>query len=86
MKTRRDEAGYSFTDLSEKTGINKSQLSRIESGQQRQMTAGNFFAICEALALDPMFAWYGESRRQARQSEPPPASSRRASRPPTDRR
>jgi DNA-binding Xre family transcriptional regulator len=84
INTRRDEAGLSLRDLSARTGINIATLSEIENGLQKELSAGNFFAICEALALDPLIAWYGETRKPApkAQSEPPPASTRRASKTP----
>lgn len=83
FKTRRMEAGYSLADLSQRTGIDSSQLSRIERGEQKEMTAGNFFTICEGLALDPLLAWYGETRKPAvRPLSEPPESVERVSKPP----
>lgn len=84
MKLRRREAGYSLRRLKELTGIDINTISKIERGEQNELSAGNFFTLCEALALDPMRAWYGEERKpgSSRRSEPPPASVRRPTPPP----
>lgn len=80
LDLRREEAGITVTELGERSGVNKSQVSRILKGSQNNLSAGNFFALCEALALDPLRAWYGELRRPA--SVPPPASQKRPSKAP----
>ncbi len=79
LQLRRDEAGYSLADLELRTGISKGTLSRIENGLQREMSAGAFFAICDALAIDPLLVWYGDARKPIPRaaSEPPPAISQR---------
>lgn len=82
LKLRRMEAGYSMRRLKELSGIDINTISKIERGEQNQLSAGNFFALCEALALDPLLAWYGESRKpqaNRRSEPPPPMSSRRPS-------
>lgn len=82
LKIGRLEAELSQGDVERKTGIDKSTISRIEHGYQKEMSAGNFFALCEALELDPITTWYGPSKRKGA-SEPPPASTtRRSSKPP----
>ena len=77
MALRRRECELTVRDLEERTGIDKATLSRIAAGEQPEMTVGNFFAICEALAMDPLQAWYGPTGKP-RRSEPPPASPSRA--------
>jgi DNA-binding Xre family transcriptional regulator len=84
LNTRRDEAGLSLRDLERLTGISVATISRIENGLQREMSAGTFFKLCETLALDPLVAWYGETRRPAQktasgefQSSRPPVPKRR---------
>lgn len=86
---RREERGLTVTELARRAGIGKSAMSRIEAGTQPQLSAGDFFAICEALEMDPRKAWYGEDGAPAAKQPtvPPPAeSSRRASAPPKNKR
>lgn len=83
LNLRRTEARMSVRDLSRASGVNINTISKIERGKQKELTAWAFFALCEALRIDPLLAWYGETRkpeegRASRRSEPPPpASSRR---------
>jgi len=94
------ELGREITtrELQDQTGVDKSQVSRILNGAQKNVSVGNFFAICEALKIDPLKAWWGDSRRapmgwprssgapaltaEIRPSEPPPASMARPSKAP----
>lgn len=86
------QAGWTQADLARKTGVDKSQVSRIITGKYVEVSVGPFFAICEALALDPVYVWTGRTKRgelsppppapeQAKRpaSVPPPASERRRS-------
>lgn len=84
LHLRREESGHGLRFIAERTGIGLATLSRIENGLQREMSVGNFFALCEALDLDPLRAWYGDARRAPahESSLPPPASSQRPSKRP----
>ncbi len=82
LKVRRMEEELTQGEVERRTGIDKGAISRIEAGLQKEMSAGNFFALCEALNYDPALAWYGPQRRE-KQSTPPPSSTERpSSRPP----
>lgn len=78
LTTRRKEAQLTVTELAKRCGIDKGQMSRILRGQQPEMSVGNFFQICEVLMIDPLRAWYGDSRKPS--SLPPPESQARPSR------
>lgn len=93
IRFAREEAGLSIRELSEKSGVDKGQISRLENGDNLEMSAGRFFDVCDALTLDPVYVWTGKTRAQRRddhveqadapapahKSEPPPASKRRPS-------
>jgi transcriptional regulator with XRE-family HTH domain len=91
LKTRLLEGGMSGRELARRLGVQSSQVSKLVNGEQPEMSAGSFFEICEHLALDPLKAWYGDSRRPGAaatssppapsSSFPPPESAQRPSRP-----
>lgn len=66
-------------ELEAETGIGIHSLSDILNGHQKELSVGNFFALCEALKTDPLKIWYGDERRPSRRSDPPPASQQRPS-------
>jgi len=78
---RLDESRMTQAELSRMTGIDKGSISEILRGEQPEMSVGNFFTLCEALMIDPLLAWYGESRKRV-PSTPPPESFERPSRRP----
>ncbi|HTQ48751.1 MAG TPA: helix-turn-helix transcriptional regulator [Polyangiaceae bacterium] len=88
LRTRKKELEIelgrkiSLRDLQAETGIDAGSLSEILRGKQPEVSAGNFFTLCEALKTDPMKVWYGDERRPPRRSEPPPASVERPTHPP----
>lgn len=84
MRHELETKGWSQADLVRATNLDKRTVSTIIGGKQREMSVGNFFVICDALGLDPLFVWTGmtaKQRRKAKASEPPPARSV-SSRPP----
>lgn len=84
LSARLAESGMSMRELARKLGWQPSQVSKIMNGKQPEMSAGSFFELCEALQIDPMKAWYGDTRRPMRRpsESEPPASSNRPSAPP----
>lgn len=56
IKTARQSAGLTQQQLADLTGINVRQIRKIESGEIKisNLTAANYIALCQALALDPM--------------------------------
>ena len=81
LRARRIEATWGMRRLEEESGVGIATISEIENGQP-EMRAGAFFAICEALRIDPLRAWYGDERgRPAKPKSPittpPPSSAER---------
>jgi DNA-binding Xre family transcriptional regulator len=83
---RLDESGMTQADLSRVTGIDKGSISEILRGEQPEMSVGNFFTLCEALRIDPMLTWYGDTRKPSQSTPPPPESVERPSAHPGRRR
>lgn len=79
VRFAREEADWSLRELAEKSGVDKGQISRFETGENLEISAGRFFDLCEALALDPVYVWTGKTRRgpgrDDRTSAPPPPPS-----------
>jgi transcriptional regulator with XRE-family HTH domain len=70
MRQRRAELGMSLNDLATATGLHKSFLSRLESGEVRQPAADSLRRIAQALGL-PETELYGLLDRRARDQLPP---------------
>lgn len=93
VRFAREEAGLSQADLGVRCGVHKSQISRMENGENLEISAVAYFAICEALLLDPNETWTGKKKRKLPSSPAdgpteatpiPPSSTRsRNSQPPS---
>jgi transcriptional regulator with XRE-family HTH domain len=70
----RSRAGWSQAQLAERAGLNKSDVSRVENGKHLEISVGRFFDLCEALSLDPVYVWTGETRRGMRHSDRAPTT------------
>jgi ribosome-binding protein aMBF1 (putative translation factor) len=51
LKCAREEAGLSLTDLAQRSGIDRAQLSRIENGQHGNPTVSTLCRYAQALGL-----------------------------------
>jgi len=61
IKRIRKQAGLSQQDLAEKCGISKSQLSRLESGEQENPLIKTIIPIATALGVSLDEIVYGET-------------------------
>jgi len=73
----RKALGWSQRKLQDLSGVDTGTISRIEKGQQVEISTGVFMSLCRSLRLDPMATWFGP--RGAASSNPPPESSERPS-------
>jgi transcriptional regulator with XRE-family HTH domain len=55
IKERRLALGYSYQDLANKTGMNKSTLQRYETGSIRNLSIDNLEVLAKALDIDPAY-------------------------------
>jgi transcriptional regulator with XRE-family HTH domain len=67
LRRLRQEAGLSLAEVSRRTGIDKSQLSRLESGQtiptvERLRQLGEVYGVASWKILQMMEAEHGEDR------------------------
>lgn len=53
LKNRRISLGYSYQDLSDKTGISKSTLQRYETGHIKNLSVDKLEILAEALEISP---------------------------------
>lgn len=55
IRDARISAGLTQNQLATKTGLNRSQIQKLESGDIKieNITARNLFAIADALGVDP---------------------------------
>lgn len=63
MRTRRLELGYSFQDLADKTGLNKSTLQRYETGKTGKLPLDKAEIIAKALQIP--VEYISDSRQSA---------------------
>ena len=56
IKSARQAAGLTQQQLADRTGLNRSQIQKIERGEIKpaNMSAINYIRLCRALSLDPM--------------------------------
>ena len=57
----RKENGMSQTELSRKIGVTKSAVSQWELGHTKNIKTRFFFPLAEALNIDPLKLFYGNS-------------------------
>lgn len=62
VRAARKRAGWTQQQLAEVSGVERSQISRLENGVHVEISVGRFFDICEALRLDPVYVWTGHMR------------------------
>lgn len=55
IRKQRDKMGFSYQDLSEKTGLSKSTLQRYETGAIKNMPIGKLEIIAKALEVSPIY-------------------------------
>ena len=57
IKERREELRMSQEELSEKSGVNRTTISMIETGKAEQVTTGTLVALAKALetTVDKIF-------------------------------
>ena len=57
IKERREELRMSQEELSEKSGVNRTTISAIETGKAKQVLTGTLVALAEALetTVDKIF-------------------------------
>jgi transcriptional regulator with XRE-family HTH domain len=70
LRQHRLEHGLTLRAAALRAGINPSTLSRIERGEQRELTAVSLFTICYAIELDPNVAWYGSKGKRDLREDP----------------
>ena len=57
----RKEKGMSQTELSRRIGVTKSAVSQWELGHTKNIKTRFFFPLAEALKIDPLELFYGNS-------------------------
>jgi hypothetical protein len=64
MRKARDEHDpyWSLRTLAGHAKIDIGSLHRIENGKRPHLAVHSFLAICEALGMHPLWAWFGDTR------------------------
>jgi len=70
IRELRKSAGLSQLQLSNKTGITKSAISQIETGETKSLKGSTLTKIASALGVTPEEIQYGKKRKQIGVSEP----------------
>lgn len=92
IRFAREEAHLSLRDLAKRCDMDHGGLSRLERGENLEISAARLFGVCEALLLDFGEVWHGKKPRALPRTtvalpdvgtpQPPSATRRRSSRPP----
>ncbi|MHB8141063.1 MAG: helix-turn-helix domain-containing protein [Vulcanimicrobiaceae bacterium] len=69
IRKARLKKGWTLQQLAEKTGLSHPFLSRIETGERRELTLSNAAALCVALGLT-LEELAGKPRRTTSKTEP----------------
>ena len=69
LASARTRRKFTLVELSEKSGVDKAQLSRLENAQQFRPSADAIFRLSEALGVRPEWLWLGVAPMEADAAE-----------------
>lgn len=72
--SKRKELGYSYQDLADKTGLNKSTLMRYENGDIKTLNLDSIEAIAKGLGVTPAYLMGWEDEKENDEFNTPEAA------------